>query len=113
MAEIDVNLYKQDEKMRTYCEKKEKRIESKQISTEINPPKPPKPPKQPKKKEVDPIQFMKYANAHKREINEEFHARLQYEKEQQKQIMKQMKLERYTKKIKDKMLLKTLSKKRK
>ena len=27
MAEIDVNLYKQDEKMRTYCEKKEKRIE--------------------------------------------------------------------------------------
>ena len=54
MAEIDVNLYKQDEKMRTYCEKKEKRIESKQISTEINPPKPPKPIKLPKKKEVDP-----------------------------------------------------------
>ena len=94
MAEIDVNLYKQDEKMRNYCEKKEKRIESKQISTEINPPKPPKPPKQPKKKEVDPIQFMKYANAHKREMNEEFHARLQYEKEQQKQIMKQMKFEK-------------------
>ena len=94
MAEIDVNLFKQDEKMRNYCEKKEKRIESKQISNEVNPPKPPPKPKPAKKKDIDPIQFIKYAKAHEHELKQERNAELEFAKEQQKQIMKQMKLEK-------------------
>ena len=94
MAEIDVNLFKQDEKMRNYCEKKEKRIESKQISNEVNPPKPPPKPKPAKKKDIDPIQFIRYAKAHEHELKQERNAELEFAKEQQKQIMKQMKLEK-------------------
>jgi len=94
MAEIDVNLYKQDEKMRNYCEKKEKRIESKQISNEVNPPKPPPKPKPAKKKDIDPIQFIRYAKAHEHELKRERNDELEFAKEQQKQFMKQMKLEK-------------------